>query len=216
MNVIAVHGTNGLAQRWPTLIQEFGLEYRRVNGYANSIIDDLRDCDALLWHVSQDNVTDLRFARSVLLAAARLGLQTYPNHPTVWHFDDKAAQKYLLESIGAPLADTWVFYDPNEAREFIEHATYPLVWKLRGGAGSLNVRLLRNRDQARNMVTLMFGKGVPAFPPPERYKPPQPAHGSTTGTSLGCSATDDASSEATSTAHVPTTPNEATSSYSDT
>ena len=165
MNVIAVHGTNGLAQRWPTLIQELGLECRRVNGYANSIIDDLRDCDALLWHVSQDNVTDLRFARSVLLAAARLGLQTYPNHPTVWHFDDKAAQKYLLESIGAPLADTWVFYDPNEAREFIEHATYPLVWKLRGGAGSLNVRLLRNRDQARNMVTLMFGKGVPAFPP---------------------------------------------------
>ena len=165
MKVIAVHGTNGLAERWPKLIREFGLECRSVNGYGNSIIDDLHGCDALLWHVSQDSVTDLRFARSVLLAAARLGLRVYPNHQTVWHFDDKAAQKYLLESIGAPLADTWVFYDRNEALEFVERATYPLVWKLRGGAGSLNVRLLRDRDQARRMVATMFGKGVAAFPP---------------------------------------------------
>ena len=165
MNVIAVHEASSLAQRWPGLIHEFGLECRVVNGYANSIIDDLRGCDALLWHVSQDSATDLRFARSVLLAAAKLGLRVYPNHETVWHFDDKAAQKYLLESIGAPLADTWVFHDRHEALEFIELATYPLVWKLRGGAGSLNVRLLRDRDQARKMVAVMFGKGVAALPP---------------------------------------------------
>jgi len=106
----------------------------------------------------------LAFARSILLAAEQRGLKVYPSHQSVWHFDDKVAQKYLLESIEAPLAETWVFFERTKAEAFLEGATYPLVFKLRRGAGSLNVRLVRNLRDGRALARAMFGRGIKTFP----------------------------------------------------
>jgi glutathione synthase/RimK-type ligase-like ATP-grasp enzyme len=164
VSVIAVHGTNGMARRWPVAAESMGHECRVVNGYATSIIAELRDCDAFLWHVNQSDANDLRFARSVLLAAASMGLRVYPDHDTVWHFDDKVAQKYVLEAIGAPFVDTWVFFDRDRALDFLSSATYPLVFKLRRGAASLNVRLVRSKREGAELVSLMFGRGLSPYP----------------------------------------------------
>ena len=153
-----------MTREWVPLIGIHGHECRLVDGYSNSVVEELRGCDSFLWHVNQDYPNDLRFARSVLLAAGKLGLQVYPDHHTAWHFDDKVAQKYLLEAIGAPLAQTWVFFEYDEAIDFIMQAEYPLVFKLRGGAGSANVRLLHSRADAERVVSRMFGKGVAPFP----------------------------------------------------
>lgn len=170
MRIVAVHGSNGMAARWPRHVEALNLEYRAVDGTSTSILDDLRDCDAFLWHLDQGKANDLRFARSVLLAAASMGLRVYPDHNTSWHFDDKVAQKYALESIGAPLADTWVYFDRDEALEFASRASYPLVFKLRRGAGSLNVLMVRDRGEAVRLVTMMFGRGVSPFPATGAYK----------------------------------------------
>ncbi len=88
-----------------------------------------------------------------------MGLVTFPDDATCWHFDDKIAQKYALEAIGAPLVPTWVFLDARSAREFLETTTYPKVFKLRRGSGSRNVRLLADLEEARKTLDKAFGAG---------------------------------------------------------
>jgi len=133
-------------------------------------MDQLRTCDAFLWHLNQDEPADLHFARSVLYAAETMGLRVFPNRQTCWHFDDKIAQKYLLEAVGAPLAPSWAFYSRTAAMAFLESAKFPLVFKLRRGAGSVNVRLVRSRDEGATLTRRMFGGGLRQFPAVERVR----------------------------------------------
>ena len=71
----------------------------------------------------------------------------------------KSVKRYLLEAVGAPLVPASLFYDQGEAMRWIDTATFPKVFKLRTGAGSANVRLVRTKTEARNMVKQAFAKG---------------------------------------------------------
>ena len=80
-----------------------------------------------------------------------------------WHYDDKVGQKYLLEAIGAPLVPSYVFYDRKQALGWARSTTYPKVFKLRGGAGSLNVKLVDNFSTAEKLIRKAFGSGFKAI-----------------------------------------------------
>src|SRR5207253_6127044 len=112
------------------------------------IIDELRETSALLWHISHGIAADILMGRHVLNAAELMGLAIFPNHATQWHFDDKFAQKYLLESIGAPLVPTYVFYYLQSAREWINETSFPKVFKIRRGAQSQNVCAVSDKNEA--------------------------------------------------------------------
>lgn len=162
--IIAIHNAADFASRWCEYGAACGHEIRKVNGYESGILARLRGCQAFLWHLNHEQTLDLLFARSVLKAAETQGIHVFPNHPTSWHFDDKIAQKYLLEAVNAPLVPTWVFYSQKDAIDFLKNATYPLVFKLRRGAGSLNVRLVRDLSEGKALARRMFGRGISPFP----------------------------------------------------
>ena len=87
------------------------------------------------------------------------GVKVFPDFRTNWHFDDKLGQKYLLEALGIPLVPTHVFYDKKTALEWASKTTFPKVFKLRGGAGSANVKLARTKKEAVKLIRKAFGKG---------------------------------------------------------
>jgi glutathione synthase/RimK-type ligase-like ATP-grasp enzyme len=163
--LLAIHPRmNSFSDRWIQLCEERGIAYERVSAFDTDVMAKLRDFDALLWHYDHVSPRELLAGNIVLEAAEQAGKVVFPNHATRWHFNDKIAQKYLLESIGAPLVPTWVFYSREDALAWLEKASYPLVAKLRSGSGSANVRLLRDFSQARGYAERMFGKGYPSVP----------------------------------------------------
>jgi glutathione synthase/RimK-type ligase-like ATP-grasp enzyme len=89
-----------------------------------------------------------------------LSKKCFPNLNTCWHYDDKIKQYYLLKSLGYPIADSWIFYDKKHALEWMEDADYPLIFKLKKGAGSNNVILINNKKEAKKIINKMFGKGI--------------------------------------------------------
>ena len=60
--------------------------------------------------------------RQVIMAAEAMNVTVFPSTATCWHFDD------------------------------IDGAVFPKVFKLRTGAGSVNVRLVRHAQQARTLA----------------------------------------------------------------
>jgi len=157
---VAIHDRPGsFSDRWRVWCEERRIPHVVVDGLAPDIIGTLRGCTALLWHFSQNESADLLAARHVLTAAELMGLRVFPDAATSWHFDDKIAQKYLLEAAGAPLAPVTVLYDRASAERWAASATFPKVFKLRRGAGSVNVRLIRSRREAASLVRQAFGAG---------------------------------------------------------
>ena len=151
-------------ERWLEYCRDHAIPHEIVDCYASDVIARLRGLDGLLWHFCMECPTDLLMARFVLQAAEEAGLTVFPNVPSCWHYDDKIAQKYLFEAINAPLVPTYVFYDEAQALAWLKEATYPLVWKLRRGAGSSNVRLVESYAEARRRCRRAFGRGYSPVP----------------------------------------------------
>lgn len=168
---IAIYRPNqGFAPEWVKYCDEHGIDYKLVNPYDSDIIQQLDNCDAFMWHHNHGDYRDILFAKQLLAAIEDSGKTVYPNHRTGWHFDDKVGEKYLFESLNLPCVPSYVFYDKRSALEWINSTTFPKVFKLRGGAGSMNVMLAQNRCQAINLVNKAFGHGFKAFRPKDYFK----------------------------------------------
>ncbi len=163
---IAIHKRKGsYSERWIQYCQEQSIDWKEVNCYASDIMQQLEGCDVLMWHFSHISTRDFLLAKQVLYAAKARGMKVFPDFDTVWHFDDKLGQKYLLEAIGAPAIPTWVFYDKAEALRWVRQATFPKVFKLRCGSSAGNVRLVPNRASAEKLVRKSFGRGIRIYDP---------------------------------------------------
>lgn len=161
---LAIERKTALRDEWLEHCASLGIDYRVVDCFATDVINQIRDVDGLVWHFHHDSMAALVFARNITTAAESMGKYVFPSVATCWHFDDKIAQKYLLEAVGAPLAPTHVFYDQNEALRWLRGARFPLVRKLRRGAGSYNVGLVHDFEEASHFCLLMFGRGVSPAP----------------------------------------------------
>lgn len=161
---IAIHHIPGsFSDRWISYCKEKNIPYKIVNAYDSDIVKQIEDCDAFMWHHHHANYKDILFAKQLLFSLETAGKKVFPNFHTGWHFDDKVGQKYLLEAVGAPLVPSYVFYSKKDAFEWINKTTFPKVFKLRGGAGATNVRLVHNKYEAIRLVKKAFGNGFSQF-----------------------------------------------------
>lgn len=161
---IGIHDNRGsFSDRWIAYCEKSGIKYKIVDCFKSDIIQQLAECDALMWHYNQNNPKAIKFAKQLLFSVQASGKKVFPDYNTVWHFDDKVGQKYLLEAIGAPLVPTCVFYSKIEAQEWAVQTSYPKVFKLRNGAGSENVRLVKSKEKAYKLINRAFGKGFKQY-----------------------------------------------------
>lgn len=162
--MIAIHKSKAdFSDRWVAYCDANNIAYKIVDCYQNNIIQQLQGCTALMWHFNHANPKSTLFAKQLLYSVEEMGLQVFPNYKTVWHFDDKVGQKYLLEAIDAPLVPSYVFYTKKEALDWVNNTSFPKVFKLRGGAGSHNVKLAHTKQQAISLVNKAFGRGFSQY-----------------------------------------------------
>ena len=154
------------SSRWAARAEETGVKVRTVNVYAGDFFRQLAGCDGFMWRFGYSPNPRL-FAKRLLPAIEHgMGIPVFPSLETAWHFEDKIAETYLLQSAGLPTPATSIFWDRSSALDFCRSATYPLVLKLTSGYRSANVRLLNNFDDAAHWIDRLFGPGVTALDGP--------------------------------------------------
>ena len=168
---IAIHNSpSGFHPRWISYCEENNIPWKKVNCYANDIIDQLSDCSALMWHFSHINPKDILLAKQLMYSLEQSGINVFPDFRTSWHFDDKVGQKYLLEAIGAPIVPTHIFYSQKEAEKWASIASFPKVFKLRIGANSSNVTLVKSKSEALSKIHKAFTTGIKPYNAMEKLK----------------------------------------------
>lgn len=164
MKKIAIHHRPGsFSERWIGYCDEKEIPYKVVNAFDSDILKQLHGCSALMWHHHHGIYKDVVAARKVLFALEHAGISVFPDFKTDWHFDDKVAQKYLLEAIDAPLVPSYVFYEQSEAAKWASQTSYPKVFKLKGGAGGANVRLVTSKTKALKLIKKSFTTGFSQY-----------------------------------------------------
>ena len=150
---------------WIDYCEKKNIPYEIVDCYRSDIINKLKNLDYLLWNFNNYSYSDMLFARSILYSAKQIGLRVFPDYNDAWHFDDKVSETYLLESINAPTPQSYIFHLYNDVKRWAERGIdYPIVAKLRTGAGSHNVKLLHSRNEILRYANQMFGSGYSPHP----------------------------------------------------
>lgn len=161
---IAIHESRlGFSRDWISYCERNKIDYKIVNCYDSNIVAELADCDLLMFHHHHAGPRDVLFAKQLLFSLQQSGNKVFPDFNTCWHFDDKLGQKYLLEAIQAPMAPTWAFYEKSMALDWAQKASFPKVFKLRGGAGSSNVKLINSKSEAFKIINKAYGRGFSSY-----------------------------------------------------
>lgn len=158
-----VYRKSFFSERWVEYCLSQDIPFKLLDPYSSDIILHVQECSAFMWHFDHMENSDALFAKQLIFSIEKMGIKVFPNMNSSWHFNDKVGQKYLLEATGAPLVATHVFYEKKSALVWVQGANFPFVFKLRGGAGSLNVKLVKNRREAKRLIKRSFGKGFPQF-----------------------------------------------------
>lgn len=157
---IAIHNYPGdFSDRWIEYCKNKNLQYSIVNCYSNNIIHEMKNFDILLWSWNLSHFESLEFARELIYALEQMDKIVFPNFKTSFYYDNKVGQKYLLESSNAPMVESYVFYSKEDAYKWIDTTSFPKVFKLSGGAGSMNVKLCHSKSEAISFTKKAFGKG---------------------------------------------------------
>jgi len=120
--------------------------------------------DGFFWRAKHDPKFRDLAKRFFSLFDKNDGVKTFPSWDDYWHYDDKMTQSFLFQKLDIPTPKTFVFYNKEEALDFVENKTeYPLIYKSSSGAGSANVGLLKNKSQSKYYIKKAFGKGIKTF-----------------------------------------------------
>jgi len=150
-------------KRYEEILKYNSIECEYLSADDPDFFNKLKGLDAFIYrwyHYDYDKqlaTTILPIARDVLK------LKTFPDNSTDWHFDDKIKQYYLMMLNDFPMCKSWIFWEKKKATEWAQNAMFPLVFKLKGGAGSQNVVLVKSKRQAIQLINRMFGRGITSF-----------------------------------------------------
>lgn len=155
--------------RWFELASQQGIATREVNVYSNDkdFFDQLSGCNAFMWWFAQP-LSSVRPGFRLIASLAHISqIRTFPDINTIWHFDDKIAEYYLLRAAEIPTPQTWILWTRRQADDFISAAKFPLVLKLASGIVSRNVELILTEKEAKHYINELFGAGMHSLPPPK-------------------------------------------------
>lgn len=160
---LSIHiNNNSFAERWVEYCNNTHIPYLKVDMFSTDFLSKLSTSKVkgFLFNLPLYDLKAQLFAANIACAVELMGIKVFPCDASYWHFDDKVAQKYLFESLDIPMCPTWVFYDRNEALEWVSSTTFPKIFKLRRGAGAHNVQMVKSEAQANSIVKTMFRKGM--------------------------------------------------------
>lgn len=114
----------------------------KYNNYTDLNYKDLNSFDFFVWHF---NPEDKERALGLFTTLDLLNVKTFPDLKSLIFFDNKIFQSNLLKSLKVNTPSYKVYYDFKSFYKNLSKQKFPTVFKLKGGAGSNNVFLVKSR-----------------------------------------------------------------------
>lgn len=142
---------------------ELKVSYEIIDISKNDWIKHIKDCrcDAfLVWPSANLSVWKEMFEERLKIIVEDLNKLIYPSYNEIWLYENKRRIRDWLITHNIPHPKTWIFYNIDEALEFLKNTNYPIVSKTNRGASASGVRILKNFKEAEKYTINAFNKGV--------------------------------------------------------
>jgi glutathione synthase/RimK-type ligase-like ATP-grasp enzyme len=153
-------GFDSTLERYENILDHNRIEHIRLSADQPNFWDQLPHLDLFIfnWYLTS---RQHQLAPTILpIIENENNILCFPNFNTYWAYDDKIREYYLLRHHSFSVIPSWVFWDKPSALAWLETAPLPVVFKLKGGASSENIVLVRTKQHARKLIDKMFHTGI--------------------------------------------------------
>jgi glutathione synthase/RimK-type ligase-like ATP-grasp enzyme len=141
-----------MLQVYKIILEHNNIDYIELDINDLEFWEKVKGVDLFLSKISQID-DDLNLAAHLIpIINIYLKIPSFPNYHTVWHYDNKIKQYYLLSQFNFPVVPSYIFWDKKVALKWAKEIDYPVVFKLKGGSGSSNVSLVNSSRKARKII----------------------------------------------------------------
>lgn len=155
--------------------RELGISYRIIDITGSDWLSVIKktDCDAfLVWPTTIPVAYKALFDDRLRIMVEEVGKIIYPSLKELWLYESKLRTRDWLDANKIAYPETWVFYDRQEALDWIAEQKLPLVFKTSTGSSASGVHILKNDKQIRKLIRQAFAEGIqhPRMGPFERQR----------------------------------------------
>jgi glutathione synthase/RimK-type ligase-like ATP-grasp enzyme len=165
--LIGIHNTwphkpDPISDVYRNILQANDIDYIDINSNLPDFWDKIKRVDYFIYRWAHTDYHH-QHAKTILpIIEIFYRIPCFPNWSTCWHYDDKVKQYLLLDASNFPVSKSHLFWDRQAALKWInDEADFPLVFKLKSGSGSMQVKLIKNKRQAFKVTKKMFDWGIP-------------------------------------------------------
>jgi glutathione synthase/RimK-type ligase-like ATP-grasp enzyme len=146
--------------KFETILAHNGIEYVWLDANQPDFWQQVEKLDLFIFNWYWTSLQHQMAPTLLRVIENQMKIKCFPNFKTWWMYDDKIREYYLLHHHGFPAVPTSVFWQKDSAYQWLETAELPVVFKLKSGAGSENVVLVKTKAHAEKLIDKMFGKGI--------------------------------------------------------
>jgi len=151
---------NGFLKRYLSVLDYNNVKRIILDIDQNDFWDQIKNCSLVIYRWGHYDA-DRQIAQIILpIIENHLNIKCFPDQATCWHFDDKIKQYYLMQVHNFPFIKSEIAWSKKKAFEILRNSEYPIVFKLKTGAGAKNVKLLRNQRSGKKRIKKLFGRGI--------------------------------------------------------
>ena len=141
------------------------VDYRVVNLTLNNWLEEIQTEPADVLLAKPGGLTapfKQLYDERVFILAYILGYKIFPSPLEIFIYENKRFLSYWLKANNIPHPETYVYYDREEAVNFLQTTSYPFVAKTNIGASGSGVHIIKTRKEALKYIDAVFsGKGAP-------------------------------------------------------
>lgn len=148
------------SQKYCEILKENNIAYETIDSHDECFWEKIKNAElylSFLWqsqHLLKQQLPFINVIDKVLKKSC------FPDWNVSWHFEDKVSQYYLLQSNGFPVIKSHVFWYEENAIKWANNTGFPKIFKLKSGAGSVNVVKIKDKKQALKIISKMFKSGL--------------------------------------------------------
>ena len=142
---------------------DMDVSYKVIDMTGAQWVDNIKQsgCDVfLVWPSAFKMCLRHMYDERLKILTDELHKVIFPKYDELWLWESKRRMCDWLVAHSVPHPKTWVFYDIDEAKEFVDRAVFPLVYKPDFGDCARGIKILRTKKEAMKKIKSAFSFGI--------------------------------------------------------